>query len=407
MTRPVKLRTLFRIAVSVGLVLASAACGPRAAPVDETPELRGADLLAGGRAVVIRDAVPGDVIVAGGSIEFSGSAGGDYLGAGGQQQIAGRVAGSVRAAGGEVWLRAPVERNATLAGGRIEHGREGEIAGNVYLVGGEVQVLGSVDGFLHATGGTVVLDGGVGDDVRLQAGRLHVGPSARIGGFLRYSVEPDNVTIDPGAEIAGQVIALPPPKRPAFWALRIAWHFGFLVAGAVAVALLPALVAAASQALRRRPWAAVGFGLLWIIGVPILAGVLANTVVGIPLALIAVALYVISLYLARAVIRAVARAPVARRPRAAGAGWARAQLPARWLGSGRRGAGAGGGRSRQHRRDTGRPGCGGVAARSPFSRTRIGRLPRLGSRRSARPGRLTASGIWACSSCPLLPPRRG
>jgi hypothetical protein len=168
MTRPVGLRSPFWIAVSVGLVLASAACGPRAAPVDETPVRRGADLLAGGRAVVIRDAIPGDVIVAGGSIQFSGSAGGDYLGAGGQQQIDGPVAGSVRAAGGEVWLRAPVERNATLAGGRIELGREGEIAGNAYLVGGEIQVLGNVDGFLHATGGTVVLDGGIGEDVRLR-----------------------------------------------------------------------------------------------------------------------------------------------------------------------------------------------------------------------------------------------
>jgi len=302
MTGPVGLRTPFCIAVSVGVVLASAACGPRGAPVDETPVRRGADLLAGGRALVIRDAVPGDVIVAGGSIQFSGSAGGDYLGAGGQQQIDGPVAGSVRAAGGEVWLRAPVDRNATLAGGRIELGRPGQIAGNAYLAGGEIHVLGNVNGFLQVTGGTVVLDGGIGEDVRLQAGRLHVGANARIGGDLRYSVEPDNVTIDPGAEIAGQVIALPPPPRPAFWALRIAWHLGFLVAGAAAVALLPGLAAAASRALRRRPWAAVGFGLLWLIGVPVAAGILAITVVGIPLALIVVALYMISLYLARTLV---------------------------------------------------------------------------------------------------------
>jgi cytoskeletal protein CcmA (bactofilin family) len=291
-----------RVAV-VLVVLAAPGCRPDgASPAEERTVRRGDDLLAGGPALVLRQAVPGDVIAAGGSIEFSGTAGGDYLGVGGQQTIAGQIQGSVRAAGGEMWLQAAVERNATLAGGRIVLQRGATIAGNAYFAGGEILVNGTVDGVLQATGGRVRLDGGVGEDVHVQAGQLQLGAGARIGGDLRYSVDPQNVTIDPGAQIAGEVIVLPPPARPAFLLLRIAWHLGFLVAGAAAIALLPRIAAAATHALQHRPWAAAGFGLLWVIGVPLAAGLLALTVIGIPLALILLALYVIALYLARAVV---------------------------------------------------------------------------------------------------------
>jgi hypothetical protein len=286
------------------IIVPASGCAPGdRGPAEERSTIRrGNDLLAGGRALLIRDSVPGDVIVAGGDIDFTGTAGGDYLGAGGRQVIAGQIDGSVRAAGGEMRLGAAVDRNATLAGGRIELLESAAIAGNGYFAGGEIIVTGAVNGELQVTGGAVELSGSVGEDVHVRAGRLHVGPGATIGGSLRHSIEPANVTIDPGARIAGEVVALPPPPRPSFRVLRLVWHLGFLVAGAAAIALLPRITAAATRTLRRRPGAAVGFGVLWVVGLPIVAGLLAMTIVGIPLALILFAIYAISLYLGRAVV---------------------------------------------------------------------------------------------------------
>jgi hypothetical protein len=287
----------------LALCLLLAGCGPRAdAPPEDTMVRRDGDLLAGGANLVLGEAVAGDVIVAGGSIDFSGNAGGDYLGAGGQQLVGGRVDGSVRAAGGDVRLHAQVGRNATLAAGRVELARTAVVNSNAYLAGGDIRIDGEVGGFLQATASTVSLDGVIGGDVRVQAGRLRIGPNARIEGSLRHNVAPENVLIDPAAQIAGDVIALPPPARRGLWFLRIAWHLGFLLAGAAAIALFPSLAGAANRAIVRRPWAAAGFGLAWVIGVPLVAALIAVTVVGIPLALITLALYAIALYLGRAVV---------------------------------------------------------------------------------------------------------
>ncbi|MQA92519.1 MAG: hypothetical protein GEU90_20240 [Gemmatimonas sp.] len=278
-------------------------CRPRdGARPEETSVRRGGDLLVGRDNVALRDTVPGDVIVAGGSIGFTGSAGGDFLGAGGEQRISGRIAGSVRAAGGDVQLQAAVGRNVALAGGHVDLEQSAVIAGNAYLAGGEIEVDGAVNGFLEASGGEISLDGTIGRDARVRARRLRIGPGARIGGNLEHNVATGNLTIDPAAQIAGEVIARRPPTRTFLWVLRVAWYLGFLATGAIAVALFPRLADAARQSITRRPWAAVGFGVLWIIAMPVAAALVAITIVGIPLALILFALYVISLYLGRAVV---------------------------------------------------------------------------------------------------------
>jgi hypothetical protein len=278
---------------------------------------RGEDVVASGRTVAVGQSVPGDVVVAGGDIRFSGRAGGDYLGAASEQLILGQVDGSVRAAGGEIVLAGEVGRNATLAGGRVQIDVPGEVQGNAYLAGGEIAVRGSIGEFLQVAGGEVLLDGPVGGDVDVRAGRLHLGPNARITGGLTYSVRNNNVTMDPAARIAGEVVALAPPRMGWLTTLRIALHAGFLLAGAALVLLFPWGVTSAGRLLRRRPLASAGWGLLWVVAVPLIAALLGATVIGLPLAAITAALYMIALYLGRAVLaiwlgeRILRRDPVA------------------------------------------------------------------------------------------------
>src|SRR5690606_19610644 len=96
--------------------------------------------------------------------------------------------------------------------------------------------------------------------------------------------------------------ARPPAGRRFEWLVRIVWHLGFLLAGAVVVALLPRSLDAAGRALAQRPWAAAGFGLVWVLAVPIVVAIIAMTLIGIPLALVLLALYLISIYLGRAIV---------------------------------------------------------------------------------------------------------
>jgi hypothetical protein len=276
------------------LAVTATGCG-REGPANEVKR-NGEDVLAHGSTPSVTDSVPGDAIMAGGDVRFSGAAVGDYLGAGGKQMISGRIHGSLRAAGGEIEVTAAVARNATIIGGHVALDSAALVAQNAYLLGGDVDVKGTVQGSLLASGGSVMLDGVVGRDVQVTAGSFHLGPHAQIAGNLRLRVPEGKIRIDPAARVSGTVSALPVRKGGMF---RILWMFGFIVAGAVMVALVPRFAAEAAAVVRERPGqsAFVGFGS--VILIPCAIVIAAITVIGIPLALVASALYIVLVYLSR------------------------------------------------------------------------------------------------------------
>jgi cytoskeletal protein CcmA (bactofilin family) len=260
------------------------------------------DLLSVGETVIRSESAAGDVMLVGGTLDFTGDVGGSYLGAGGNQQVRGRIEGSARVAGGTVFFEASVGRNITAAGGTVELREDALIERNAYLAGGVVRIDGSVLGDLYVGGSEVVLDGTVGGDARIEAETLRIGPTARIDGDLRYRVGEEPVSIADGVSFGGEVEALPPrgdegPNIPMY-VLRL---LAFVVSAGVLVALFPGPASGMVAAVRARPVSALGFGVLWAVGVPVLALGLAITVVGIPLALIVAAVYVASVYLAPAV----------------------------------------------------------------------------------------------------------
>ena len=276
------------------LVMSATGCG-RNGPISEVKR-NGEDVLARGSAPVMTDSVAGDAILAGGDVRFSGAAVGDYLGAGGKQTIGGRIHGSLRAAGGEIDVTALVDRNATVIGGDVELDSAAIVVRNAYLVGGNVQIKGTVQGSLLASGGSVMLNGLVGRDVEIAAGSFHLGPRAQIAGNLRLRVPEGKVRIDPAARVGGTVTVLPGRKKGMF---RFLWMFGFIVAGAVAIALVPRFGAEAAEILRKSPGRSALVGLASLILIPCAIVIAAVTIVGIPLALLGSALYVVLVYLAR------------------------------------------------------------------------------------------------------------
>ncbi|HXF23684.1 MAG TPA: hypothetical protein VN602_04155, partial [Gemmatimonadaceae bacterium] len=233
-------------------------------------------------------------------LRFSGATGGDYLAAGGTQTIGGRVHGALRAVGGRIHVTAAVARNATMAGRTLTVDRDAVIDRSAYLAGGSVRVDGAVHGGLFVSGGTVVLNGPIGADVEVIAEELSLGPDAAIAGSLRYRVPAGKVHIDPHARVMGLTTALPAVSGGSgAYVIGLLWLFGFLVVGAVIVALLPRLMDDAADVIGVRPgWSAV-VGLGWIILLPIAVVLVACTIIGLPLALLAAIVYGISLYIGR------------------------------------------------------------------------------------------------------------
>ena len=293
------------LAFSALTVAVLAGCG--GPPGDRNAPARitrlGDDLLGTGGEVRVGESVAGDVMLSGGNLAFTGTAGGSLLAAGGNQRIGGTITESVRAAGGNVVLAAKVARNVTAAGGNIVVDSDANITRNASLAAGTVHVRGQVGGALTALGGEVIVDGAIGGDVEVSGGQLRVGPNARISGVLRHRVRAGKVTIDSAARISGGVVALPAAGMGGVARLfNTISLVGFLVAGAAVVALFPRLATAAAASMRERAGAAAAFGVVWLVGIPIVVVAAAVTLVGLPLAMVFTAAYLILLYLGRAAV---------------------------------------------------------------------------------------------------------
>lgn len=251
----------------------------------------GDDLIASGSTVGVTDSVTGDVILSGRYVESHGAVGGDYLGAGGNQAIGGRIHGSIRAAGGEIHVTGVTDRNATIAGGSITLDSTADFGGNAYLIGGSIQVNGTVRGALLASGGSVILNGVINRDVEVAGGELRVGPHAVITGNLRYRVPAKKVHIDSAARISGTVTALPVSRGWGIW--HWLWLLGFLLAGAVAVFLFPGFTTEVAEILPQHPFRSALVGLGWALLTPIAMVLAAITIIGLPLAIFTAALWLV------------------------------------------------------------------------------------------------------------------
>lgn len=269
----------------------------------------GADRVAAGPTVELRDSVPGDAMVAGGQVRTAGPVAGDVLGAGGRVVVAGPVEGSVRAAGGQVEIAAPVSGNVTLAGGLVQLGDGAEVGGNAYLAGGTVEVSAPIRGHLMVGGEEVLIDGPVDGSVEVAAERLALGDDARIRGDLSYR-SPEAVDRAPGAEVAGTVTRRAPEGSPApEWLPDVAGWVGtlfglaaFLFTGLALGAVFPGSAERLLASGRAKPLPSLGIGVLALLAVPALLLAALITVVGIPLALAGGALFLFSVYVARAVL---------------------------------------------------------------------------------------------------------
>ncbi len=260
-------------------------------------------------------AAPGDVFASAARLRLRGVAGGDIHAMGFDVALDLPAPGDVYAMGGSVRLRAPVAGDLSAAGFSVETAPEGTVAGNARLSGGSVVVGGDVGGSLMASGGEVRLEAAVAGDATLAGAEIAFGPAASVGGVLTIA-GPETLevpaTVAPPERIIrraapegmlaegidrrmgmswreaphGMARAMGAGFLPMFWGAL--WGLGAMVGlGALALGVLPERV----ERLRARTMEAPGRALLWGLGsfaallglVPLLA----LTLIGLPLALVA------------------------------------------------------------------------------------------------------------------------
>lgn len=163
----------------------------------------GDDLYAASRNVTVAGDVAGDLLAAGSNVYVSGLVQGDAVVSGGSVNVSGSVRDDVRAAGGKVLISGPVGDDVAAAGGQIHLLSGSVVNGNVYAAGKRITIDGNVNGVLNVTGGEVVINGFIGRDANIKAGRVTLGERAVITGNFSYTAE-RAAQVMQGARIGGQ-----------------------------------------------------------------------------------------------------------------------------------------------------------------------------------------------------------
>ena len=318
------------------LVLLLAAAPPAAAdPVDrDAGRTLGTNRFAAGDTVTFSERIAGSLFAAGAEVTVEGPVGGDAFLAGAHVTVRGSIGRRLNAAGAHLIVSGNVEHNARLAGGVVEVERGARLGRRVSMAGGNLLMAGEAGGDLQMAGGAAVLNGNVGGDADVAAGNIRIGSDARIQGRLRYRSDHE-IVVDPGAQIAGGIEHVAGMAHGFGWrdgagfarhgiGRGPSWVSGCLVLGALLLWLAPAFFADTSRLVRGTAPLSIVVGRAAVIAVPALSLLLLVTVIGIPLALLALAFYAVWLllgYLAGAVALGDFALSKLAPARAGSAGW--------------------------------------------------------------------------------------
>lgn len=192
-----------------------------------------------------------------------------------------------------------------ISGGEVEI--LGTVHGDVYAVGGEVTIDGTVKGDVLAAGGEVTIKGVVENSVRAAGGQITIS-SAKIG--RNISVAGGEIVVSEDTKVSGKSYIFKPEPRGASENNRESFAgsfsiWSFLAASIVGIALLRYLkpvVKRVIHEIRTQTNNSIFAGFVALFLIPFVLFAIMATLIGIPLALILGVLFAIELYLAKIVV---------------------------------------------------------------------------------------------------------
>ena len=275
-------------------------------------------LLFFGQSITVDGTVTGDLIAFGRQISVRGIVQGSVFSFGQRVEVTGRVGGNVLGFAQNVRLDGETAGNLYAGAQSVTVGDDGQVVGNV--------VIGAQDGIINGTVGrdltvganSLSLAGAVGRNILFGGETVSVQAPARIGGNLEaHVIEEDDLRIDPGATILGATtLELHEVEPNQFW--TISFYLGWLIrlAAAFVAGLVLFWVFPRAREVSlddgRALFSAGGIGFLAAVATPVAAVFIGITLIGLPVALTAVALWLLGLYLGKVVIaQSIGRAVLA------------------------------------------------------------------------------------------------
>ncbi len=263
------------------------------------------DLYVAGSDIIIDGTVNGDLLAFGNTITVNGTVNGNLLAAGQTISLNGNVSHSARLAGQTININGKVDGDLVVFSSELGISSQAEVGRDFLFGAGNVRADGVIGRNIKGGGGQVTLSDRVAGDVNLTADRLTLTPTANIEGNLTY-ISQNEADIQSGAQIGGETTHnIPEAKKPSPLSGVGGKIIGFLMTlmtGIVIILIAPRRSASAADTIRNRPLASLGWGAVILFATPVAAIIACFTVIGIPVALIALVLYAIAIYISQIVV---------------------------------------------------------------------------------------------------------
>jgi cytoskeletal protein CcmA (bactofilin family) len=262
------------------------------------------DLYIAGDPVLIEGTVNGDVYAAGSSVTIKGTVNGTVFAAAQDILISGTITGGVRVAGQTVRITSPsIGGGVSILAQTFTIDPATTINGGLNFAASSAVISGKVGKSIAGSAEKTRVEGTLGQNANIASDNLVLGRDAAINGDLTYYGSA-NITREQGAVIKGQTHHHRPSRESqreefasavtsAIWGLLAAY-----IVGALLIMLAPRLPLGVAAELTERPLLSLGWGLLMVLLVPLVAILLLLSFIALPLALILITLFVLGLYLA-------------------------------------------------------------------------------------------------------------
>jgi cytoskeletal protein CcmA (bactofilin family) len=260
------------------------------------------DLMVAGGTIVINDTVSNDILLAGGRAFLNGFAGGDIRCAGGEIRISKNVMGDVVVAGGQVNIDKGVTiRNLLAAGGNIT--LDGNVNGEVKGAFGELLINGNILKDVDCRGGKITINGRIDGRSVLAASEIIIGNDAVFENDIRYWNRKGKLDFKPNIKNGSAIYDPSLRIRNGQWyylgaatILGLLWYLGMAFLMILIIEYLFAnTLKKAGDTVFNKSLRSLGFGFLFIIGLPVAAVVLFITLIGMPVGVLLVFFYILLL----------------------------------------------------------------------------------------------------------------
>ncbi|MCX6807902.1 MAG: hypothetical protein NTZ80_03865 [Patescibacteria group bacterium] len=253
------------------------------------------NLISAGMSINIGNVVSGDLALAGQNLQVQNEVQGNFIGIGQNIIINGPIKHDIFAAGNILFINSRVDGDVMFAGQQLILTNKAVISGDLTIASGLLDMSGRINGNIKTIGGDVWINGNILGSANITVQKsLKFGDLGKINGTLKLAAPTD---MSPnrdkvGGEIIFQQKSFNPEKEFGEYKSMmhsIQWLSALvsIILAAVLILISKNFIANFAEVSKEQIWKNLGFGILTIIILPIVAIILAVTIIGIPFAIIA------------------------------------------------------------------------------------------------------------------------